>query len=320
MTGAILAPSDPHSIAQSISTFDNIVKATPRDKNGFLSYFVDYGVIPPNFDSMDSERQAEFLNAGMIMLSMTEGYLSRDFTKPVWLQLPHEPDLQYQAFTMYLGHHGRSLEEAEDIMTKSTSTFTAHTVREAYVYFYWQERARAYDIQRPIAAARLNDQRVNLMTDSHYNLALSLRAQLTQEMVVRGNETEGRPFAGLKASELLNGIIAMTEVERVALGLPARGPLLKDTSYKPAPSASIERNVRTGASNYDGMQDSTANAAARLKQRVERMLAANPEKAAAMQEAMLDVMMQANDEIHREDHPHEYDGAAAKNEPPGGST
>ena len=300
MSGSVLAPNDAESTDKTIKIFENIVRGTPRDRNGFLTYFVDYSVIPNGFELYPQERQVQFIESGMIRLTMTEGYLSRNFTKPVWQQLEHEPDTQFLAFQTYLMHHGRSLEEAHEVIQRASSTFTAHSVREAYVFFYWHERARAYDIQRPIAAARLQDQRTHAMKDSHFNLATSLRAQLMAELVQRSKETDGRPFQGLKGTELLDGLMAWTEMGRVALDLPGKRALWKDQTYKPAANAGIERNVKDGVSNYDGVQDNKASIAARMKQNVDRILANNPEQAAVVQAAMLGVMMQAHSEMEAE--------------------
>lgn len=280
-----------------LTLFENLQKATPRDQNGFPAYLIDHTMIPPHYDTLPKSTQHAHLEASQIRLSMLEGYLSFDHPQqstptPVWSQLPHEPDSYFHALRIHLLSAHRNLAEAANHLPPG---FTPYTLREAYALFHWKERARAYDILKPVAAARLRDQRVLLMEDAHFQLGHQLMQTLSNEIAFRADaDPQKRPFAGLKSKELIDSLISATELQRVALRLPAKGP--RPNQQDPTPYASPERAIKEATSNYEGIDDaSPASSREQLRQKIDQAIARDPAAAASLQQMALDILMSTRD-------------------------
>lgn len=295
----ILHSSAAQPLADYLDTFQHLIKLTPRDQNGFLIYLLEHSVIPQDYLQRTPSQQNKLIDAAKIPLNNLEGYPAFDFSKPMWNQLPHEPDSYYTAFRAYLLSPARDLQHAQEQLPPG---FTPFTLREAYILFYWSERARAYDLLKPVAAARLKDQRLMLMEDQHYTISSNLLRQLNEEVKERTDEQDGRPWQGLQAVDLFKSIVAAAELQRTALGLPVKGPKLNNTGYQPAPLASIDRNIREAAQNYVGAENSSITQAQRMRQQIDKALAENPEQAAALQQAALDILLRAREQSTQEQH------------------
>jgi hypothetical protein len=287
-----------HSTAEKanrdyLDTFQLLTRTIPRDQNGFCIYLLDHQMIPPDYNARSLNQQKALLVAAQIPLNNLEGYPAFDFSKPIWNQLNHEPESYYTAFRAYLLSAARDLTEAQEALPPG---FTPFTLKEAYILFFWQERARAYDLLKPVAAARLKDQRLMLMEDNHYLLSTDLLKSLTGEIDSRSKEDEEhRPWKGLAAVDLFKSVIASAELQRSALGLPVKGPKINATGYAPAPHASIDRNIRDGHANYIGEANVTMTQAQKMRQELDRALAENPEQAAALQEAAMEIILKTRD-------------------------
>lgn len=276
-----------------LGMFNKLVNETPRDDNGFLTYFLDAAHIPPDFTSRAPAQKDAFLDTAKVKLSTTEGYPAFDFTHPTWNQLPHEPDTYYFAFRAYCMSPARSLEEARNQLPPG---FTPYTLEEAYYLFYWRERAKAFDILRPVAAARLKDQRIMLMEDSHYVISNRILETLTEEIEKRYKENEERPWQGMDAKDIVKSITTVAEMQRTALGLPAKGPRQPDMTggYIPQPaSAGMDRGIRQATQNYLGTTDIQQTQHEVMQKQLQEALAHSPESVEALQKAAMDVIMRA---------------------------
>lgn len=289
----ILHSTADQSVTGFLEAFQALQKVTPRDRNGFLTYFLDHNQLPEDFHTRPPQKQQQFIDVARVSLQNTEGYPTFDFHQPIWNQLPHEPDAYYSAFRIYLLTPNRSLEEAQNRIGATTA---ALTLEEIYHFFYWQERARAYDILRPVAAARLREQRLMLMEDTQYVMSNQLLAQLGEEVEARSEEQNGRPWQGLQSADLFKSIIAAAELQRTAVGLPAKGPKLRDETYQPAPLAGIDRTVREGVTNHFGVDGDNATPAQQLKKAMEAAMAQDPALAASLQEQALLVIQTAKNQ------------------------
>lgn len=289
LTGTVLQQSNSDDY---LNTFTNLIKATPRDQNGFLTYFLDHNMLPQDIHQRPPTLQQKLVNAAKIPLNNLEGYPAVDFSKPIWNQLPTEPESYYTAFRAYLLSPARDLQAAQEALPPG---FTPFTLKEAYILFYWQERARAYDLLKPVAAARLKDQRLLLMEDQHYLLSTNLLKNLAHEVEQRADEQDGRPWQGLQAVDLFKSIIAAAELQRTALGLPSKGPKLNNVGYAPTNLAGIDRNIREAAANYVGADNSTLTPVQHMRQQIDKALAENPEQAQALQQAALDILLRARE-------------------------
>ena len=120
---------------------------------------------------------------------------------PIWSQLPHQPDHFFQDFHLYLTNHERkpqspttdnhALQKAHQLQTgagKAQKKASAQAsaieldLQDIYIFYYWEERARSYDILQPVAAARLRDQRYLEVEDKQFKLTQRLIEQLETEI------------------------------------------------------------------------------------------------------------------------------------------
>jgi hypothetical protein len=290
------SPDDP----DFLSIFRRIQDATQRDPNGFLTAVYDPQHIPPDIESRPPDKRAKILQAAMTPLSMLEGYLSLPSSKPVWTPLPGEPKAYFEAFRCFLLSPQRSLAQSGNDIDFEVPGFTPYTVREAHTLFYWADRSKAYDILKPVAAARLRDQRLLLAEDAHYLLTQRLMEQFSSEIEFRAKDSldengqgDERPWAGLKPNEIVSGIASMMQMQRVALGLPSHGPKLKNEGWSPTPHGGIDRNVRESAQNYLGTQDTGLTLAQKMRQDIDRTLAEDPAAAATLQAAAMEILLKA---------------------------
>ena len=277
-----------------LQLFRSLQEATPRDSNGFLTAFYNATLIPPDLNQRPPEKREMHLAAARIPLSMLEGYHSLPDSKPVWTPLPSEPKAYFEAFRAFLLSPQRSLAQSGNDIDFEVPGFTPYTIKEAHTLFYWSERARAYDILKPVAAARQREQRLMLAEDAHYLLTNKLLKQFEDEIEERANDDEdNRPWSGLKASELIQGISSMMQMQRVSLGLPSHGPKLKNEGFTPTQHAGTERAIREASQNYMGTQESGLTPAQKMQQEINRTLAEDPNAAAELQAAALSILLKA---------------------------
>jgi hypothetical protein len=286
--------TSPEEANAFIAMFQRLQNASPTDSNGFLQVLYDPSMLPHDLDSKALHTQEKHLTAASIPLTMIEGYHAFSHTKPIWTQLPHEPKSYFETFRSYLLSADRNLEHTADTFEFDAPGFSRYTLREAYILFYWPQRARSYDILKPVAAAKLRDQRILLAEDAHFTLSNGILKQLQEEIQERENDDEdGRPWAGLKASELISALTSMVQLQRVSLELPSHGPKLKETGFSAAPFASVERGIRESTQNYLGTTEAGLTPAQKMQQDINRALAEDPDAAAALQAAAIDVLLKA---------------------------
>lgn len=304
---------EPTTFELTITSFAQLADSAPRDPNGFPIYLLDYSRLPTSHTPTPNQ-----LQAAKLPITSYEGYPSFGSPPtPIWSRLPHEPPSYYEAFRYYLTSPLRDPESITLNFQRTTQPQTTHTntkakaaaatllplhsFEEAYTYFYWAARARAYDILRPVAASRLRDHRRMLAEDAHFTLANNILAHLAREVDERAQPDPAnpnapvRPFADMEGKELVAAIREAMEMQRTALRLPAKGP--PTTLFDPAPNTGIPQAIRESAARYDGADpDATEDERTKTKElhdkKVRDAIASNPDLASALQDAMINVYLQ----------------------------
>jgi hypothetical protein len=273
-----------------LAMFAKLISTIPTDSNGFLTYFLNSTLIPSNFMNRQEDKRDNILKIAQIPISNLEGYPTIEFHKPIWNQLPHEPEVYFLAFRAYMQSPARSLEEA---LEKMPVGFTPYTLKESYVLFFWKERSKAYDLYMPVAASRLRDQRLLSLEDNHYRLSDALLQTLTEEITHRSTAQNGRPWSGLNATDIIKGLMSAAELQRTALGLPAKGPKTSEHGYVPQQNVGMDRSMKEAAESYIGASNTNSTPAQITRQKIDRLLAESPEMAEALQSAALDAIMKS---------------------------
>lgn len=275
-----------------LAMFQSLVDQIPRDSNGFLTYFINNSMIPSNYANRTPENREKILKSAKIDISNLEGYPTFQFHKPIWENLPHEPESYYLAYRAYMLSPARSLQEALDTLPPG---FTPYTLKEAYILFFWRERAKAYDLYMPVAASRLRDQRLLQLEDNHYRLSEKLLITLTEEIQNRAKEQQNRPWQGLTSADLIKSLVTAAELQRTSLGLPAKGPKTNDQGYIPPINSGIDRSIREASINYTGELPHNTSQASAVRQKIDKLIANDPEVAESLQKAAMDAIMKSRE-------------------------
>lgn len=271
-----------------LDAFKRLVEATPRDDNGFLTYLLDHTAIPSDMATRSVPQQAGLIAAAKIPLNMVEGYLSFEAIKPVWDQLRHEPDSYYEAFRLFLNIPERDMGRIQEALPN----FTGEQLNDLYTFYYWKERSKACDLLRPIAAARLRDQRVISTEDAHFMVSSHILSLLSKEIEQRAKDTDGRPFLGMNAQNIIDSLAKMMTMQRVALRLPAQGGKQADSALDSPEFASPEQRMRDAVQHYDGRKkDQTA--AEQVKQQLHQLIASSEVDATQVQDVLIAALNKA---------------------------
>lgn len=278
--------------SSKLQAFKELVERQPRDNNSFLTYFIDHRHIPADILSRPRPVQEQFVAAAQIPLSMLEGYLSHSGIIPVWDPLEHEPQIYYAAFKVYLNKPGCSLQDVAEQLPQ----FPHSQLEDAYHFYYWRERSKACQLLRPVAAARLRDQRVIAAEDAHFQLSAHILSQLAGEISERARPGEdgkpSRPFEGMSSAHLIDAICKMVGVQREALRIPKTIKLPEDTQFTPKELASPEKLIADAARQHDG-KPADKSSAEKLSEDVKQLIAGSEEDAMAVQEAIMGALAKA---------------------------
>ena len=254
--------------SSELDVFQRLVDMTPRDIHGFPEYLLDHQYIPDNiFDREGTSSFATIIDAAKIPLAIREGILTyangTDRSSPIWEKMPNEPDEHHDVFKAYINMPLRNVGLlAEKLYGRyRNKTF----LLEVSILYYWEDRARIYDLLRPVAASRLRDTRILLTENFHYQIAAHMLEQLQHELTTRA-ENNGRLFKDLSAKHLIECIETLSKIQRTALNLPATGsrePLIPNEQAQAdavKSLASAEHTTKpTGHSLEDKLNDLAAN-------------------------------------------------------------
>tara|TARA_Y100000310_G_scaffold343516_1_gene451563 strand:- start:1034 stop:2161 length:1128 start_codon:yes stop_codon:yes gene_type:complete len=209
-------------------------------------------VVEPEVEVVEERRVAGFrvsdLENAFVWLHYDEGFPAFEDGQPFWTCLPFEPPAAFAVFQRYLQmHQGKPAEDPDDTDdygeiatgTRSIAVLSEilhdggdseiipvqDTYQTYYHLYYWNFRAKAYDIFRLAAHRKQMEIRAIETQDSHYIIAQKL---LNKLQVYFDNEEDFTdmmtPAVAVKALQLV------TQLQRVSVGLPATGPAKVDDS------------------------------------------------------------------------------------------
>jgi len=282
--GSDLVPRDTSGV---LDVFIRLKQQARHDRYGFPTVMYQHGLIPPDLFERDLSAQQAIKQAASMPVSMRHRYPTVEGTEPIWSRLPGEPDAFFRAFRLYVTSHERVLSEVVDTFPD----ISPQTVLELFEFYYWDDRARAYDILRPAVAARLRDQRMISMEDDHYSAAQGVLQTALKELARRDSE-DGGAFAGTPTKDLIEIITKMAELQRVALRLPAKGPATKDENRR---NAGPQQHLSDAVNEYEGGGHEEDSPATRLRKRVQETIANSEESAEMLQSVAIQLLTQKDD-------------------------
>jgi hypothetical protein len=199
-------------------------------------------IIPHEYESV--HRIAGFpsdaLQPAFLPLSYDEGYPAFYDGTPFWERLPYEPFEEYSVFERYLqmDRSARSLDnEDPDEMgevasgTRSIAMLASSlhgdgellemqdAYRNYYHLYYWNFRAKAYDIFKIAQHRKQQEMRAFETQDEHYILARRLMLKLMPYL-----EDEEDFWDMMTPKTAIDMLKTITQLQRISTGLPAGGP------------------------------------------------------------------------------------------------
>ncbi len=175
-----------------------------------------------------------YLETAFVPIAYIEGFPTLPDGNPFWSRFNFEPGDAFTAFEVYLkqGNFGaRQL-----FMLKPINGHSLQQYQDFFHIYYWEARARSYDLFKVAAFSKLQEARALELQDDHYIKSKTLLAKCYTYM-------ESEDFMDLLTPKAAIDLLkTLTQLQRVSVGLNAAGPL--QTAQPAAPGASIEVILR----------------------------------------------------------------------------
>ena len=224
----------------------------------------------------------EELHVAFVDLHYDEGFPTFLDGDPFWTMLKYEPSEAYQALVQYLYMSGtqtikpeteelvqdtdaepsvasgmRSISQLASQLDTNTSTVlvTQAKLKRWAILYYWDWRARAYDMFRLVQHRSQQEIRAIETQDSHYLIAKKLTQRALDFME---NDAD---FLDMLTPKVAIDLIKLgTSLERISAGLPAAGPANEAVLGVVSAQLSLQR-VANNSQTSDDVVDITKDSA-----------------------------------------------------------
>lgn len=280
----------PHSVKR-VKVFNRINREVPVNEYDLPEYIFRADLVPSEFDALDEKEQSEVLRAAAIELSYREGYPTLYDGRTFWSRMPFEPADYYDAFEAYLNMaSARGVRSLEYLTGEPGVNLSMNRLSEAFSYYYWAPRCRAFDMFRIAAYQKEREARIMSTNNRHFLEAEKLITQLMGYFSEQNDEGNPRWLEDLTPGVAIQGLEKLAKLQRVALDLPAHGSSSPPENGLPG-NASMEVILRTLVQKAQGELSSAGKNTRALD---ESLLLENPEAAALAQELVIKVNKGAN--------------------------
>lgn len=192
-------------------------KNIPHNEFKLPNFFYRSDLLPFSLQGLTQEA----CDVAVVWLDFSEGYPTFNGGHIFWQQLPSEP---YDAFLLFQ----RYLDQAEEVGLRQLQLFASeNNVKSERIYqlakeYYWQERARAYDLFQVAAERKRREIRIRKAEGRHYAMAERFMGLIQQKFEVGTEQLENllKEMSPDKAVDLL---IKLAELQRLSLGLSKTG-------------------------------------------------------------------------------------------------
>lgn len=281
--------------------FKKLNEGIPNNDYGLPTYYYRADILSPELidpEHTSEDEQSDFLEAAIIDLDYSQGFPVTPTGEPFWGQLPYEPSEQYRAFIAFLelptrgeSNGGPQAVRQMHVLCTQLNTDTRQILESSYLY-YWQVRARAYDLFKAASHAKLKERRLMSAEDEHYNMAAQYIAWANTFLT---NAFQDPESAGLKPKDVMDLMHRMIQVQRLSAGASPFSQALNKNDTNPLPqNATLEVILRTLAQNSGLITTNTSAADAAAEQEatqedLTKKLLQNPEMLQQAQELIIRV-------------------------------
>ena len=191
----------------------------PLNDLGVVAFYYRADMLPETFWNIPRDTQIDLLEAAIEELDFAQGFPTTSNGNPFWGQLPHESEEAYRAFKAYLDLATRVEADGSNnavrqlhILSTQLSTSTTVLVELSYIY-YWQQRARAYDMFRIASHQQLKEQRLTHAENEHFQLATKYLALVDQKLQDAFMDPDN---LDLKPKDMMDFMLKMIQVQRLS--------------------------------------------------------------------------------------------------------
>lgn len=190
----------------------------------------------------------ETLDAAMVSLEYHEGFPALPDGKPFWKQLDCEPTAAYDAFVFYL--EAGSTRKRSDLIGYPTDD-----VNEWFHIYYWQYRAKAFELFKVVDHNKRRIERLINTEDSHYVAAERIFRTIAD--AIKGPEFQEKLMA-LDPEKLVGVLDKVVKIQRISTGLNANGGAVDPADLKKAPQTNVivQQIVQNGAETVQKSEES----------------------------------------------------------------
>lgn len=239
-------------------TFLRLIKMTPRNELGLITCIYRPDLIPADLFEVAVPEQEDILTGASIPIGFEEGYPSQPDGTLFWDPLPFESDNDHGLFAEYLRlaetHGFRTLQNLINTTTLTQRKEQLIHLREIFVYNYWDQRTRAYDLVGLAAYRKLRDRRAIETEDYAYIKSTNMLGKIVQRLGTVLDDPEELELMDIP--ELIKAMRDLNGMQRVAAGLPEKAPL--DLKRAEESDSSLEYHLKTIARRNSGDQDDEA--------------------------------------------------------------
>lgn len=284
--------SDVLALSQKATTFRTINASIPNNDFGLPTIYYRADLLPGNLLDLEDTEQAQTLDMATIELDYSQGFPTTPMGEPFWGQLPHESSEAYRAFNAYLDLPMRGEDKGGSaavrqlhLLKTELATTTQNLVELSYMY-YWQQRARAFDVFKIASHNRMREQRLMSADNEHYRIAseyITLAESFLKDVFADPESN------GLKPRDAMDLLIKMIQVQRLSVGVaPFSNPNGQNGGNGIPQNASLEVILRTIAKQMGTDNTGNEGVAADLADITKKLLS-DPNELAKAQELIIRV-------------------------------
>lgn len=213
------------------AAFRQVTTAAPTNDYGLPVFIYRPDLVPQNINQLDESERMDILVGASIDIIYDEGFPTFVDGRAFWSQMEFEPDEAYYHFKAYLEQGDKQgIRRLEDLFYMDGQEDAAlvdgnsrAAIKEAFVYYNWVARSKAFDLFKVAAHHKLREKRILGITDQHFLKAESLLGKLDTYFQKTDDDGNLKWIEELNPKVALDFLDKLTRVQRTALGLGSHG-------------------------------------------------------------------------------------------------
>lgn len=179
-------------------------------------------------DAIEIPEAQGMLESAMMHLSYHEGFPATESGTPLWRRLEFEPEAAADAFEAYLTLEGAR--KFSDLIA-----YPPDEVRAWFHMYYWDVRARAFELYRVAHTQRTKLKRMLDVEDDHFKKAAAMLAKVGKAM----DSIDAEALEELGPTKVVDLFEKLVKIQRISVGLNVNGGSVEEGAQNKAPSTNV---------------------------------------------------------------------------------